>query len=146
MVVSKRATIDERTISATVRWAGAVAAQARKHILMNQTSWLVNSSRATLERRRPPICGGGGTPVEVSRLVIQARLVALIDGGVLPATAPARLFVGRCLEAHACTACDVDIYPEEPEFEWTNAGNQVLYFHRRCAEIYRTLKDEIEAG
>jgi hypothetical protein len=36
-------------------------------------------------------------------------------------------------------ACGVEIHTGEPEFEWTNPGNHVLYFHRRCVEIYRAL-------
>ena len=35
----------------------------------------------------------------------------------------------------------MDIETGAQEFEWTNAANLILFFHRRCAEIYRTLND-----
>ena len=35
----------------------------------------------------------------------------------------------------------MDIETGAQEFKWTNAANLILFFHRRCAEIYRTLND-----
>jgi hypothetical protein len=92
------------------------------------------SSRATLERRRPAIRGGAGDDER-----IQEHLRSLIARGMLPATMPRRLFVGKCLVAHLCTACEQMIEVGDPEFEWTNPADLILYFHRQCVEIYRAL-------
>jgi hypothetical protein len=83
--------------------------------------------------------GGAGGQHPINRLLIQARLRVLIAVGSLPPTMPRRMFVGRCLETHSCVACGVDIHTHEHEFEWTNPAGLVAYFHRHCAEIYRTL-------
>jgi len=39
------------------------------------------------------------------------------------------------------TACSMDIETGAQEFEWTNPGDLMVFFHERCAEIYRALKD-----
>ena len=72
---------------------------------------------------------------------IRTRLFGLIDGGVLPAVMPRRMFVGQCLETHLCVACGMDIKAGAQEFEWTNPADLILFFHRQCAEIYRSLRD-----
>ena len=77
---------------------------------------------------------------------IRTRLLDLIDGGVLPAVAPRRMFVGRCLETHLCTACGLDIEKGAQEFEWTNPADLILFFHWRCADIYRSLNDRHAGG
>jgi hypothetical protein len=74
------------------------------------------------------------------------RLLGLIDRGVLPAVMPRRMFIGQCLETHPCTACGMDIETGAQEFEWTNPANLMVYFHRRCAEVYWGLNDSREGG
>ena len=51
------------------------------------------------------------------------------------------MFAGQCLEDHSCIACDLTIHLGEQELEWTNPADLILYFHRGCLEIYRTLPD-----
>jgi hypothetical protein len=92
-----------------------------------------------LDRSRPAIHGGQdpvGSPAN-----IRTRLLGLIDRGALPAVMPRRMFIGPCRETHPCIACGMDITTGAQEFEWTNPGNLILFFHRRCAEIYMTLND-----
>jgi len=52
------------------------------------------------------------------------------------------MFVGPCRETHPCIACGFDIHTDEQEVEWTNPAGLVAYFHRPCAEIYRTMSQE----
>jgi hypothetical protein len=35
----------------------------------------------------------------------------------------------------------MDIRTGAQEFEWTNPGHLMVFFHRRCGEIYLTLND-----
>src|SRR4029434_7293849 len=44
------------------------------------------------------------------------------------------------------TACGIDIETGAQEFEWTNPGNLILFFHRRRADIYLTLNDGLGGG
>lgn len=96
------------------------------------------------DRSRPPI-RGGQDPVS-SPASIRTRLLALVADGVIPAVIPRRLFIGQCLETHPCTACGVDIETGAQEYEWTNPANVILFFHRRCGEIYRTVNDGHRGG
>jgi len=98
-----------------------------------------------MARRFLPGCSRSTTPVD-SRGAgdyerTQKRLRTLIECGVLPATMPRRMFAGQCLEDHSCIACDLTIHLGEQELEWTNPADLILYFHRGCLEIYRTLPD-----
>jgi hypothetical protein len=96
------------------------------------------------DRSRPAIHGGQdpvGSPAN-----IRTRLLGLIDSGALPAITPRRMFIGPCRETHPCTACGMDIRTGAQEFEWTNPGNLILFFHRRCADIYLTLNDGLGGG
>src|SRR4029453_817025 len=92
-----------------------------------------------LDRSHPPI--QGGQDLAASRAIVRRRLLRLIDGGVLPAVMPRRLFVGQCLETHPCTACGMDIEADAQESQWTNPAGLILFFHQRCTEGYRTLTD-----
>ena len=78
-------------------------------------------------------------PFPIASPTVRSRLRSLIEAGTLPAIMPRRMFAGACLENHECVGCGTEIHTGEQEFAWTNPGNQVLYFHRRCVEIYRTL-------
>lgn len=140
MALVTRVTIVERMASAATRWASGIELQTRAHRTVDHSKWLLASSRAVLDRSRPPILGGQD-PLEVSIASIRARLHGLIDAGVLPTVMPRRVFIGPCRETHLCTTCGADIQKGAQEFEWTNPANLILFFHRRCADIYRTLKD-----
>lgn len=143
MVISPVATIEERIASATVRWTAAVGCQMRGRQMLCASQWLVDSSRATLDRPGAvPFRGGVDVPFPVDSSIVRSRLRGLMDAGVIPAVLPRRLFIGPCLEDHECTACGVDIHKGEQEFDWTNPSNRVLYFHRRCVEIYGLLKEQ----
>ena len=70
----------------------------------------------------------------------------LIDSGALPAITPRRMFIGPCREIHPCIACGMDISTGAQEFEWTNPGNLIVFFHRRCGEMYMTLNNGQRGG
>jgi hypothetical protein len=106
---------------------------------VDRSRWLLASSRAILDRTRPPI--QGGQDPAASPASIRTRLLDLIDDGAMPAVMPRRMFIGPCRETHPCTACGMDIEKGAQEFEWTNAANLILFFHQGCAAIYRTLND-----
>ena len=57
-----------------------------------------------------------------------------------------RLILARHKWADTGTACGIDIETGAQEFEWTDPGGLIVFFHRRCAEIYRTLNDGHEGG
>jgi hypothetical protein len=132
-------TLEDRAASAAARWAAGVARRARGRVAVDRSRWLLTSSRAVLDRSRPPI-QGGQDPADCPAS-IRTRLLGLIHRGLLPVVIPRRMFIGPCRETHPCTACGMDIETGAQEFDWTNAGNLTLFFHRRCAEIYRTLND-----
>ena len=136
MVVTHRATIEERAASATARWDWAIGRRAAGRVLVTDSRWLVDSSRATLDRHAPAIRGGVDDGEHTRK-----HLRILIERGVLPATIPRRMFVGQCLESHFCTACERLIHVGDREVEWTNPANLVLYFHSPCVEIYRALSN-----
>jgi len=141
MIVARGATTEERAASAAGRWIAAVALQTRGRQMVDASRWRVHLSRARLDRPRSSIQGGIDVPFPINGPVIRARLRALIDAGAIPAVVPPRIFMGPCVEAHECTACGVDVHRGEQEHEWIDPRNQVLYFHRRCVDIYRTLED-----
>jgi hypothetical protein len=94
-----------------------------------------------VDARSRPAIHDGLDPVPASPVSVRAHLYDLVDAGFLPAVMPRRMFVGPCRETHPCTACGLDIETGAQEFEWTNPADLALFFHRRCAEIYRTLND-----
>ena len=132
-------TLEERAASAAARWAACVARRTRSRLAVDRSRWLMTSSRAVLDRSRPPI--QGAQDPAASQANVRTRLLGLIDRGALPAVVPRRMFIGPCRETHPCTACGMDITMGAQEFEWTNPGNLILFFHRRCADIYMTLND-----
>jgi len=136
MVVGTDATIAERAARARSRWNVAIARQASGWGLVAGSRWLIDSSRAALDRSRPLIRGGADNHEHIKK-----RLRTLIECGALPSPMPRRMFAGSCREDHSCTACGLTIGTGEQEFEWTNPGNLIFYFHRRCVEIYGALTD-----
>jgi len=96
------------------------------------------------DRSRPAI-HGGQDPVG-SQANIRTRLLGLIDSGALPTVTPRRMFIGPCREIHPCIACGMDISTGAQEFEWTNPGNLIVFFHRRCGEMYMTLNNGQRGG
>ena len=127
---------------ASRREASTLLAEAQE--LLKELDVVADARCAVLDRSRPPIHGGQG-PV-ASPASIRTRLLGLIDCGALPAVMPRRMFIGPCRETHPCTACPMDIRTGAQEFEWTNPGNLIVFFHRRCADSYLTLNDGQEGG
>lgn len=119
--------VEDRARDAIERWARTVAHCQRSR-------WLIDSSRATLDRSRPRFSGGAGLLPEDA--AVRSRLRSLIDSGVLPAEVPSG-WVGPCLEQHQCLACQDEIPLQEIEFEWESAEGQAVFFHRRCFDVWR---------
>jgi hypothetical protein len=90
------------------------------------------SSRALLDRGRPPISGGGEVDV-------RQRLRKLMDGGVLPGAPGVRavhVWAGNCRVQHPCTICGVGIDVGEMEFEMTLPAGVVVVVHQRCFDLW----------
>jgi len=85
--------------------------------------------------------GTGSAGDKSSDLEIQAYLRTLIEGGVLPPSAPARMRAGWYSESYGCTACGVMISVGDIQYEWTNPTATVLHFHAHCVDLYRRFRE-----
>jgi len=122
-----RQRVEDRARDAVERWTRTLAHCQRSR-------WLINSSRATLDRQRPGFSGGAES-LGGQDAAILSRLRGLIDGGVLPDEV-SRGWVGPCLEHHRCIACEDHIPLHDTEFEWESTDGP-LFFHRRCFDLWR---------
>jgi hypothetical protein len=136
--------IEERFARAAGRWANAVARQHRARRRVENSRWLLISSRAVIERPRPLIRGGGASGDEAAALV-RERLLALIAGGVLPRIPPGRLWVGPARHVHACAVCGVPIQKGETEAEFI-ATDVTLFLDRACLRLWSQAADGEELG
>jgi hypothetical protein len=73
------------------------------------------------------------TPIQDSE--IRARLRALMEANVLQRVAPRRVAARQASGIHSCAACTVVIPKGETEFEIMGPA-VLLYFHRRCLELW----------
>src|ERR1700741_5665673 len=104
MILSHKATIEERVASAAARQADGLRRCRRGHASVETTRWLITSSRAVLDRRRAVI-RGGGVPDGLPDETIKDRLRTLIDGGVLTPDTAGHMWAWTCRRPHPCTGC-----------------------------------------
>jgi hypothetical protein len=136
-------TIDERQASAAARWDHAVASVRRGRTSLDRSAWLLTSSRAILDRSRPPFSGGGDPPFDVA--AVRQRLGLLVGSGVLPHFHSGRLWAGRCRVEHACTICSAKIVVGDIELEMTSpTGEVVIFLHRRCFDFWVSQPVELD--
>jgi hypothetical protein len=135
-------TIDERQASAAARWEYAVASVGRGRTSLDRSEWLLTSSRAILDRPRPPFSGGGDPPFDVA--AVRQRLRLLVGSGVLPHFHSGRLWAGRCRVPHACTICSMMIVVGEIELEMTSPTGVVIFLHRRCFDFWVSQPVELD--
>ena len=127
-------TIDERVERAKIRWDKAVARCTSTRAQVEHSRWLITSSRAVLDRPRPPLRGGADERVADRRTL--ARLRALIVIGVLPRTGPRTLWAGRCREIQDCLVCHDEISLGELQFEITYGRGRRAMLHRGCLDLW----------
>ena len=137
-------TIDERRVSATARWDHAVACLGRGRTTVAASRWLLTSSRAVLDRPRPPFRGGGDPPFDVA--AVRERLRVRVTSGVLPHFHSGRLWAGRCRVPHACTICSMMIVVGEIELELTSPTGVVIFVHRRCFDFWVTQPVDVDSA
>jgi hypothetical protein len=128
------ATLEQRQERAIACWAASFARRAHTHRVIQQTRWLVASSRALLDG--PGRLLRGGVDERPPDVVIRARLRALIEGDVLPRAGPQRLWAGPSRDGHSCIACELSIAHGETEFELTTVAGVVVFLHRHCVELW----------
>jgi hypothetical protein len=137
--------IEERFARAAGRWANAVARQHRARLQVENSRWLLTSSRAVIERPRPLSRGGGAAGVD-DAATVRERLRAFIASGVLPPRIPpGRLWVGPSRHVHACAVCGVTIRKGETEAEFI-ARDVTLFLDRSCLRLWSQAEDGEEPG
>jgi hypothetical protein len=127
-------TIENRQASAAARWNCAVRSVSFGRISVGSSRWLLTSSRAVLDRPRPPFKGGGDPPFD--EVAVRQRLQLLVGSGVLPHFHSGRLWAGRARVEHACTICSMKIVVGEIELELTSPTGVVIFLHRRCFDFW----------
>jgi hypothetical protein len=137
-----KTTVDERQASAATRWDHAVACVARGRSSVDASRWLLTSSRAVLDRPRPPFRGGSDPPFDVA--AVRERLRLLVTSGVLPHFHSGRLWAGRCRVEHACTICSTKIVVGQIELEMTSPTGVVIFLHRRCVDFWVSQPVDVE--
>lgn len=126
MVIARDATIADLAADCLARYERACTS-------IDRTLWLITSSRAILDRGRPPISGGAPDPV--SERAIRTRLRTLIDTGVLTPARLGCLWEWTCRQRHPCSGCGLAITPGDLEVEISTHG-VVLFLHHRCLELW----------
>jgi hypothetical protein len=136
-------TIETRRARAAIRWDHAVACVDRGRATVGASRWLLTSSRAVLDRPRPPFRGGGDAPFD--EVAVRQRLELLIGSGVLPHFHSGRLWAGRARVEHACTICSMRIVVGEIELELTSPTGVVIFVHRRCFDFWVSQPEELDS-
>jgi hypothetical protein len=67
---------------------------------------------------------------------IRERLRELLTTGVLPRKPQAKLFAGASSGYRVCIVCGTGIAKGEVEFESSVPTELILFFHRRCADLW----------
>jgi hypothetical protein len=114
--------------------AASFARRAHTRRVIQQTRWLIASSRALLDGRGRLL--RGGVDERPPDDVIRARLRALVEDGVLPRGESRRLWAGPSRDGHSCLACELSIACGETEFELTTVAGVVVFLHRHCVELW----------
>ena len=134
MMLALDATIAARIARSASRHADCLARRARGTRAIEQTKWLIASSRALLDRPRPAFRGGG--PDTIPEPIIRQRLRLLIDAGILPPGGLGGLWEWTCHQRHPCSGCGAAIVHGEIEIEVSTRAGVVLFLHRRCLELW----------
>jgi hypothetical protein len=136
-------TIKERRASAACRWDDAAESVGRGRTSVDGSQWLLTSSRAILDRPRPPFRGGGDAPFDTA--FVRGRLRLLRASGVLPHFHSGRLWAGPCRVEHGCTICGMRITRGQIELEMTSPDGIVIFLHRRCFEFWVGQPAEVDS-
>jgi hypothetical protein len=116
------------------RYADCLARCARGAQSIRRAQWLITSSRAILDRRRPAFSGGG--PDAIPEPIIRQRLRTLIESGVLTRAGLGCLWEWVCRQRHQCSGCGAAIVPGDIEVEINTRRGVVLFLHLRCLELW----------
>ena len=72
----------------------------------------------------------------LSAHAMRERIRELLTAGVLPKQPPAKLFAGPSPGDRVCIVCGTGIAKGEVEFESSVPTELILFFHRRCADLW----------
>jgi hypothetical protein len=128
------ASIQQRTDSAAARWVRATVSVLRSRQLRRDSTWRLNSSLLTVEY--PSLARIRGGSESLSDAAVRDRIRALIHQGVLSHEPPLKMFAGPSQGCRPCSLCGEDLAKGEVEFETTLPDDRVLFFHRRCADLW----------
>jgi hypothetical protein len=126
--------IEERIDRAAARLARATVSHLRGLQLRRDSAWRINSSRLTLDY--PGLARIRGGSDALSDSAVRERIRALIQQGVLLRTPPVKMFAGPSPGSRACSLCGEVLGKGEIEFETTLPDDRVVFFHRRCADLW----------
>jgi hypothetical protein len=99
-MMDRPSTLDDRVARAAARWKHAVSSGHRGQLRLQQSQWLLVSSRAVLDRPRPAFRGGiDAVPDEP---FLQRRLRDLLRMGILPAIHLSLGSAGPCRVRRDC--------------------------------------------
>jgi|SoiMetStandDraft_2_1073263.scaffolds.fasta_scaffold121595_1 hypothetical protein len=119
------------------RWARAEALYLRSRETLRSAAWRVNVSRLILDYPHiRPICGGMDADSTTRDDVARTRIRELVASCVRPGLIPSNLYAGPSPGGHTCAACSTTIAKGQIEFEATLPGELMLYFDRRCADLW----------
>jgi hypothetical protein len=68
--------------------------------------------------------------------IIRERIRELLATGILPKKPPVKLFAGPSPGDRICIVCGTGIAEGEVEFESGVPTELILFFHRRCADLW----------
>jgi hypothetical protein len=72
----------------------------------------------------------------LSDTAVRDRIPALIHQGILTHEPPLKMFAGPSQSCRPCSLGGEDLARGEVEFETTLPDDPVLFFHRRCADLW----------
>ena len=108
--------------------------------MAEEASYAYNSAVVTHENS--PIRGASDdVSPTIQRLRSLERLRSLIADGTLPRKRPAKVFGGPTRGGRVCVVCAANLLAPEIEFEITNEADLVVYFHRRCFDLWLEADD-----
>ena len=105
--------------------------------MLRSTAWRLNVSRLVLDCPHVrPMCGGMDADSTTRDDIARTRIRELVASCVRPGLIPSNLYAGPSRGGRICAACSTTIAKGQIEFEATLPGDLMLYFDRRCADLW----------
>jgi hypothetical protein len=135
----------DRANRAAQRWAQAEAIHRRGLETLRSSRWRVHVSRLVLDCPHVhPMRGGVDADGTTRDEVVRTRIREIVANCVRPGLIPSNLYAGPSPGGRTCAACGGAIAKRQIEFEATLPGELILYFDRRCADLWaREVNDRL---